>query len=273
MVLPITVGSLLSEVVQNLCVRTAAPAALGPSSLRVQQAAEHGAKAHHVEERSADDARFHHARLAAETNHREVDRREVAERADGGDARLDVVDFRHGERRVLGADARRALTDVDQAIFVAIDERAEEHAADDAEDRGVGADAEGERHHDGGGQALGAQKSAQGEPDVPDEGLGRVDPARAPDASHRIARERDVAEFLQRRQARGGRILAALDPFLDADRQMAANLVVEVVLVGPHLRYSLLAGAGFITRPIASTSCDHRSCSRDSWAFPAAVSR
>ena len=32
MVLPMTVGSLLSEVVQNLCVRTAVPAALGPSS-------------------------------------------------------------------------------------------------------------------------------------------------------------------------------------------------------------------------------------------------
>src|SRR5439155_23166048 len=32
MVLPITVGSLFSEVVQNLYVRTAAPAAFGPSS-------------------------------------------------------------------------------------------------------------------------------------------------------------------------------------------------------------------------------------------------
>ena len=166
MVLPTTVGSLLSDVVQNRYVRTAAPAAFGPSSCAFEQAAEHGAQAHHVEERAADDARLHHARLAAETDHREIDGGEVAEGADGGDARLEVVDFRHRERRVLGADAGRALADVDQAIFVAIDERAQEHAADDAEDRGVGADAERERDDDGGGEALGAQQRAQGEADV-----------------------------------------------------------------------------------------------------------
>ena len=61
----------------------------------------------------------------------------------------------------------RALADVDQAIFVAIDERPQQHAADDAEDRGVGADAERERHDDGGGQALGAQQRAQGERGCP----------------------------------------------------------------------------------------------------------
>ena len=59
---------------------------LGTIVVRVQQTAEHGAQAHHVEERPADDARFHHAGLAAETNHREVDRGEVAECADAGDA-------------------------------------------------------------------------------------------------------------------------------------------------------------------------------------------
>src|SRR5437667_1366109 len=58
----------------------------GAIVLRVQQATEHGAQAHHVEERAADDARLHHAGLTAETNHREVDRREVTEGADGRDA-------------------------------------------------------------------------------------------------------------------------------------------------------------------------------------------
>ena len=105
------------------------------------------------------------------------------------------------------------------------------------------------------------------------EGLGRVEPAAAPDAPHRVARERDVAEFLQRRQASGFGILAALDPFLDAEGQMAADFVVEIVARRAACGYSLLAGAGFMMRPIASTSCDQRSCSRDSWAFPAAVSR
>ena len=132
--------------------------------------------------------------------------------------------MRRRPARSGGCRSRRSL--------VAIDERAEEHAADDAEDGGVGADAERERHDDGGGQALDAQERAQGEADVADQPSGRVEPAMAPDASHRIARQRDVAEFLQRRQASGARILAALDPLLDADGKMAANLVVEVVDVG-----------------------------------------
>ena len=51
----------------------------------VQQATEHGAKAHHVEERAADHARLHDARLA-EAEHREVDRREISEGGDGRDA-------------------------------------------------------------------------------------------------------------------------------------------------------------------------------------------
>ncbi len=63
--------------------------------LRVEQAAEHRAKPHHVEIRAADHTSPYDARLAAETDHRELDRGEVAECADAGDARLDVVDFRH----------------------------------------------------------------------------------------------------------------------------------------------------------------------------------
>ena len=46
--------------------------------------------------------------------------------------------------------------------------------------------------------------------------------------------QRDVAEFLQRRQARGFRIFAALDALLDAERHVAADFVVEIVVVGPH---------------------------------------
>ena len=63
----------------------------------------------------------------------------------------DLKSLISGTENVAVADAERgrALADVDQAIFVAIDERTEQHAADDAEDRGVGADAERERHDDG----------------------------------------------------------------------------------------------------------------------------
>src|SRR5262249_58743175 len=100
---------------------------------------------------------------------------------------------------------------------------------------------------------------------------GRVKQATTPATAHRVARRRDFAKLLQRREPRRCRILAALEPLLDADGEVTTNLFVEVVVVRPHA-YSLPADAGFMTRPIASTSCDHRSRSRDSCAFPAAVS-
>ena len=126
----------------------------------VEQTAEHRTKAHHVEVRSADDAGLDDARLAAEADQREVDGGEVAERSDRLDARLEVVHLRYRERRVLRADTGCALADVDQPIFVAIDERTEQHAAHDAEDGGVGADAERERHDDGQRQAFRARERA-----------------------------------------------------------------------------------------------------------------
>ena len=80
MVLPITAGSLASDVVQNRCVSTATPAAAGPSSRRVDQSAQHRPQPHHIEVRAADHAGADDTRLA-ETDEREVDRREIAERA------------------------------------------------------------------------------------------------------------------------------------------------------------------------------------------------
>ena len=180
---------------RRIAVERSAPEAIGQHHggrrggsivCRAQQAAEHGAKAHDVEVRAVDDARLDRARLA-EAVHREVDGGEVAERVDPGRARLEVVDLRHRERRVLGAKAGRALADVDQAIFVAIDERTEEHLADDAEDRGVGADAERERYHHGEGQTLGAQERAPREPDVAPQCPGEVEQAGTPDHPRRLA--------------------------------------------------------------------------------------
>src|SRR4030095_13502300 len=83
--------------------------------VRVEQAAEYGAKAPHGEARAADHAGFHDPWFADETHHREVDRREITEGADAGHAGFEVGDFRHRERGVLGADAGRALADVNQA--------------------------------------------------------------------------------------------------------------------------------------------------------------
>ncbi len=55
-----------------------------------------------------------------------------------------------------------------------------------------------------------------------------------PDAPHGFAHVRDVAELAQRGEARRLRIFAAVDPFLHAEREMAADFVVEIAIVGPH---------------------------------------
>ena len=84
-VLPITDGSLLSELSRSDCVSTATPAALSPSSA-ARAAVRAPGEAHHVEVMSVDDAGLDDARIA-EPDQREFDRGEFAERFDGGDAR------------------------------------------------------------------------------------------------------------------------------------------------------------------------------------------
>ena len=141
------------------------------------------------------------------------------------------------EKVVFDAPGPAALwLDVNKPILAAVDERPQQHAADHAEDCGVGADAERERDHDRGGQALGAQERSQADPHVLRKRVGHVEPAAVPHAPHFLAQVRHVAELPQRREAGGLRILAAVDPFLDVDRQVAADFVVEVVLVGSHAR-------------------------------------
>src|SRR5207253_2901670 len=102
---------------------------------------------------STDDSGTDFARLA-EADHGETDDREVAEFTYGLHAGADVHELRHGEGGVVDADALGALANVDDAVFIAIVERAKQYAANDAEDGGVGADAERERNDDGGGEAF-----------------------------------------------------------------------------------------------------------------------
>ena len=58
---------------------------------------------------------------------------------------------------------RRALADVDQPVFVAVDQRPQQHAAHQRENCGVGADAEGQREDHGNGQPFGACQRADRE--------------------------------------------------------------------------------------------------------------
>ena len=85
-----------------------------------------------------------------------------------------ILDLRHGERGVVGADATRALADVDQPILVAVDQRAQQDAAHQREDGGVGADAEGQGEHHRNRESLSAGKRAHGELQVVKKGHDRV---------------------------------------------------------------------------------------------------
>ena len=67
---------------------------IGPIVTGGQQAAENGPQPHDVEERAADDAGLHKARVA-QPGQGEVNRREITEGADRRDARLQVGDLRN----------------------------------------------------------------------------------------------------------------------------------------------------------------------------------
>ena len=117
-------------------------------------------QAHDLEVRAANDSRSHGAGVA-KANHREPDRREVAERGERFHAGPQVPDLRHRKVRVLDVDARRALPDVDQPVLVAIHQRPDQDAADDAEDGGVGANPQRQGHDDGQREALGARQASE----------------------------------------------------------------------------------------------------------------
>ena len=167
-VLPTTPGSLPSAVVQKRCVNTATGAAFGTIIRGVDEAAAQGPQTHHVEERAADHSRAHDTRLA-ETDDREAGGREVAQLGHGFQSRAQIDELGHRERHVLDGDTRRALADVNQPRFVPVDERPQEHAADDAEHRRVGADAQREGHDDGQRQPLGASERPERKFQVGDE--------------------------------------------------------------------------------------------------------
>ena len=133
-----------------------------PVVLLVQQPADHRMKAHDLEVRAADDAGADLPRLA-EADHREADLREVADTRHRLQTAPKIEDLGDRERRVLVVAAGRALADVDQPAFVAIDQRTQQHAANDAENRRVGADSQRERQHHGSRQSLGTGQRTERE--------------------------------------------------------------------------------------------------------------
>src|SRR3984957_17760750 len=118
---------------------------------RSDEAAEHGTKTHHVKIRAADNATSNGTRLT-EADHGEVHGGEVAKRAQGFHARAQILYLRYGKRRVFVVDAGGALSDVDQAVLVAVDKRLEQDSAHERENGSVRTDAERQRENHGGRQ-------------------------------------------------------------------------------------------------------------------------
>ncbi len=140
---------------------------------RTEQASDRGPQPHHLEVGATHDTRADDPRLA-QPEHRELDGGEVAEGRERLHPSLQVAQLGHREVRVFGAHAPGALADVDERVLVAVDERPEQHAAHDAEDGGIGADAQGQRQHDGGREAPGAGEGTDGVAKIRQEAHGRV---------------------------------------------------------------------------------------------------
>ena len=165
-VLPTTDGSLAERRRPEAMGQHRRAGRLRPIVGRTEQPAEHRAQPHDVEVRAADHAGADDARLA-EADHRELDGREVAERASSVLTRACRSRISGTEKLAFStAEAGRALADVDQPVLVAVDERPQQDAAHDAEDRGVGADAERQGDDDGDGQPLDPGQRPQGETEI-----------------------------------------------------------------------------------------------------------
>jgi hypothetical protein len=123
--------------------------------LRSDETAENRTQTHYIKVVAADHAAVNHARFA-ESDHRKVHRREIAELAYGADTALDILDFWHGKRGVVLSAAGGALADIYQPVLVAVDERLKQHSAHEREDGGVGADAQRQREDHNGREAFAA---------------------------------------------------------------------------------------------------------------------
>ncbi len=126
---------------------------VGATVLRSDETAENRTQTHDIKVVAADDAAVNHARFA-ESDHRKVHRREIAELAHGAHAALDILDLGHGKRRVVLSAAGSALADIHEPVLVTVDQRLEQHAPDQREDGRVGPDSQRQREDHNGREAF-----------------------------------------------------------------------------------------------------------------------
>jgi hypothetical protein len=86
-----------------------------------------------------------------------------------------------------------------------------------------------------GRQRFRTEERAEGEPDVARERGRSVVPAAVPHAPHLVAHGWHVTELDQRRAPRDFRILAAFNPLRDADRDVPADLILDLAFIRSHV--------------------------------------
>src|SRR5205085_696260 len=125
-----------------------------------EPAADQGLDAERREKTGGNDLRLHLDRIAGagKIQARLPDRRQFIKRAA---ALLPIEKICRGDHVLMLGMLGEAFPDHDDAIGVGVIERAQEHAIDHAEDRGVRADSKGQRDHGGEGEAGFFEKGTQ----------------------------------------------------------------------------------------------------------------
>ena len=118
----------------------------------VEAAAEHGLQSHHIEIIARDDARAHPSGLPV-AQHGEREGGELGDGLQRLRRRAIVLNLGHRERDVGNRRDGVGLSQVDDAVAAVVGQGTQQHAANDAEDRGVGTDAEADGHYEGEGEA------------------------------------------------------------------------------------------------------------------------
>src|SRR5687767_4114397 len=154
----------------------------------IEDAAAFGRNAEDVEEIAADPEAVDDALFALL---REVE----ATRAIGEGAGETVLMIANGFPQRNGEMIVAADGEADQAMRIGHGKRTKHERVDDAEDRGVGADAERERKNSGDGEAARGHKIA---PAVAKILRDRIEPTPAPGVAAFFAKARDVAELFAR---------------------------------------------------------------------------
>src|SRR5690606_38540501 len=132
--------------------------------------------------------------------------------------------------QVDDADARCCLPETDETIGLGERQRPQQHAVDDAVDRGVGADGESERQHGTGREQERGDEPSAGVPHVASRLL---QPAKGTRLAICLTQAGYVTEVLSRGASRPGRIHSLTDELLCGFVDVRGDLLLEVPIRTP----------------------------------------